>query len=136
MILIFIALYFVFNYIANGLTITDEPWKIYPSECSYDHCVEIDFQRVPSKMEGSGADSDFSSKFFLEAQERPEEGSDSCTKFDPAATKCLFAKTNVCVKNGTLRLLVPGHFKPNETITVAQVRDFILKTYLECRGYS
>jgi hypothetical protein len=87
-------------------------------------------------MEGSGADSDFSSKFLLEAQEGPEEGSDSCTKFDPAATKCLFAKTNVHVKNGTLRLLVSGHIKLNETITVAQVRDFILKIYLECQIYS
>jgi hypothetical protein len=72
-------------------------------------------------MEASGIDSDFSDKFLLAAQEGPEEGSDSCTKPDPDATKCLFAKENVYVQNGTLQLLVPGHFKPNETITVAQV---------------
>jgi hypothetical protein len=99
-----------------------EPWKYYPSDCgSYDQCVEVDFQQVPPSMEGSGADSSFSDKFLLAAQEGPEEGSDSCTKPDVGTTKCLFAKENVRVQNGTLQLLVPGHFKPNETITVAQV---------------
>ena len=124
MIRLFTVLCLMINFAANDATSPAEPWKIYPSECSYDHCVEVDFQRVPPDAEGSGADKDFSEKFLLEAQEGPEEGSDSCTKFDPLATKCLFSKNNVRVKNGTLQLLVPGHFKPKETITVAQVRIF------------
>jgi hypothetical protein len=82
MTLLCIVLYLVFKsaIAMDDVSITDEPWKIYPSECSYDHCVEVDFQKVPHSMEGTGADSDFSSKFLLEAQEGPEEGSDTCTK--------------------------------------------------------
>ena len=34
----------------------------------------------------------FSAKFLLEAQEEPEEDSNSCTKFDPEAIKCLFCQ--------------------------------------------
>lgn len=118
---LFVVLCVTISSVTNGLFVRDEPWKIYPKDCQYDHCVEVNFQLVPPNKEGSGVDEDFSSKFLLEAQEGPEEGSDSCTKFDPLATKCLFSKKNVFVKNGTLQLLVPGHFQPNETISVAQV---------------
>ena len=115
--------------IASSSDSPSEPWKHFPTDCDYDYCVEVDFQLVPQTMEGSGMDSDFSDKFLLEAQEGPEEGSDSCTKPDPAATKCLFAKKNVYVQNGRLSLLVPGHFKPNETITVAQVNLSIVSGF-------
>jgi hypothetical protein len=116
-----IAVCFIFWATASDRENTLEPWIFYPNECDYDHCVEVNFDLVPPAMEVSGGDSDFSEKFLLEAQEGPEEGSDTCTKFDPLATKCLFSKENVRVKDGTLQLLVPGGFKPNETITVAQV---------------
>ena len=125
-----LVLHVIYQTIASSSDNPSEPWKHFPTDCGYDYCVEVDFQLVSQTMEDSGMDSDFSDKFLLEAQEGPEEGSDSCTKPDPAATKCLFAKKNVLVQNGRLSLLVPGHFKPNETITVAQVNLSIVSGFL------
>jgi len=106
------------------------PWITIPP-CTYEHCVEVDFSQVPPTVTIPSTAFGFSERFFIEATNGGEDGTDSCAKPDAGTTRCLFDPRNVNIINSTLQLLVPGGQKAgaNEIIYTSQV-TFIGSQYI------